>query len=75
MYKKLFGGIAIVAIAVLTAWNVNVNLNFRISDVSLANLEALSKAEDNLCPGCNPKGDGCFCSIWYQTCQEKPWNK
>jgi len=46
MKKKVFGGIAILAIAVVAAWNVNLSKHDSgLSGVSLANVEAL--AQDN----------------------------
>ena len=43
MKKKIFGGIAVLAIAVVAAWNVNVNSRTNgMSDVQLANVEALA---------------------------------
>ena len=44
--KKLFGSIAILSIAAMTAFNVNVNSKEKgLSDVSLANVEALASNE------------------------------
>lgn len=43
MKKKLFGSIAVLAVAALTAFNVNVNSQENgLSDVSLENVEALA---------------------------------
>ena len=43
MNKKLIGSIAVIAIAALTAFNVNVNSKESgLSEVSLANVEALA---------------------------------
>jgi hypothetical protein len=45
MNKFFLGGIAVVVIAAVAAWNVSVNLNSQkseLSDVSLANVEALA---------------------------------
>ena len=45
--KKIFlGSIAVIAIAAISAWNVNVNSN-GLSDVSLANYEALAGNENS----------------------------
>ncbi|SEG29467.1 NVEALA domain-containing protein [Parabacteroides chinchillae] len=75
MKKKLFG-IAIVAIvAVGTAWNVNENKNeVTISNLVLANMEALASGEGDinpLCPnGCVDNGTGCYCYMWHSNLQE-----
>jgi len=43
MKKKIFGSIAVLVIAAMTAFNVNINSNDNgLSDVSLANVEALA---------------------------------
>ena len=41
MKKIFFGSIAVIAIAAISAWNLNINSN-GFSDVSLANVEALA---------------------------------
>ena len=42
--KKIFGSIVVLAIAVIAAFNVNVNTKEEgLSDISLANVEALAK--------------------------------
>jgi len=44
MKKKIFGGIAILAIAAMAAFNVTMNTqNENLSDLSLANVEALAQ--------------------------------
>jgi len=48
MKKKFFGGIAILAIATMAAFNVNMNTqNENLSDLNLANVEALAQGEYN----------------------------
>jgi hypothetical protein len=44
MKKKIFGGIALLAIAAMAAWNVNLNSqpSNKLSDTMLANIEALA---------------------------------
>jgi hypothetical protein len=50
MKKKILGGIALLAIAAVAAWNVSLNSQSNdLSDISLANVEAL--AEEN--KGCS----------------------
>jgi hypothetical protein len=44
MKKKIFGGIALLAIAATAVWNVNLNSQSNdLSAVSLANIEALAQ--------------------------------
>ena len=46
MKKKIFGGIAVAAIALTMALNVNISANNNsLSDISLANVEALAAAD------------------------------
>ncbi|MCL2311744.1 MAG: NVEALA domain-containing protein [Firmicutes bacterium] len=48
MYKKIIGGIAVVAIAVAMALSVNLNAkNNNLSSISLVNVEALTGGEDS----------------------------
>jgi hypothetical protein len=47
MKKKIFGGIAVLAIAAVAVVNVNLNSqNNDLSDISLANVEALAVESD-----------------------------
>jgi hypothetical protein len=52
MKKYIISGIAVLAIAAVAAWNVSMNSQKNgLSDISLANLEALAWGEVNwLCP-------------------------
>jgi len=60
MKKKIFGGIAVLAIIVVVAWNVNLGSKTNIiSNVTLANVEALATSEGIATP-CYSNGDGCF---------------
>ena len=44
--KKIFGSIAVLAIAAIAAFNININANENgLSDISLANVEALADGE------------------------------
>jgi hypothetical protein len=48
MNKKLFYGIAVFALAALAVWNLNFGSQMKgMSDVSLANVEALAGGEDD----------------------------
>jgi hypothetical protein len=52
MKKKIFGGIALLAIAAVVAWNVDLNSQSNdLSDISLANIEALAGEHDDACKG------------------------
>ena len=66
MKKKILGGLALLAIAAVAAWNVNFNSHKNlISDVALTNVEALAQ-ESGYCPnGCLDNGDGCWCNGWH----------
>ena len=47
--KQIIGFIAVLAIAATAAWNVNVNSQTNaMSDVILANVEALANGEDGI---------------------------
>ncbi|GHT65362.1 hypothetical protein AGMMS50239_24960 [Bacteroidia bacterium] len=68
MKKKIFGGIAVLAIAAVAAWNVNLNSQKSdLSDVFLANVEALAQGESNgsnykyVEPGAPGSGVACLC--------------
>ena len=51
MGKKLFGVIAFVAIATAAGWNYQQNKqSVELSDLALANVEALARYEDGECP-------------------------
>jgi hypothetical protein len=78
MYTKkiIISGIAIVGIAALAVFNVNVSSKGNgLSDMSLANVDALAQSENPLCPnGCLDKsGDGCYCYIWIDSKEEANW--
>jgi len=46
MKKKILGGIAVLAVAALAAWNLNLDSKTNgMSDVKLANVEALADTE------------------------------
>jgi hypothetical protein len=53
MKKIIFGGIAVLTIVAITAWNVNLNSQKnKLSDISLANMEALASEGGNGCDYC-----------------------
>ncbi len=70
MKKKVIGGIAVLAIAALAAFNVNLNSQgHKLSNISLANVEALASNESDKYCGMNEGtkicnldyGYGCYC--------------
>jgi hypothetical protein len=68
MKKKIFGGIAVLAIAGLTVVNVSLNLkNSKLPDVIFANVEALAQNEavEQIC--CNKAFSTENCVIINQT--------
>ena len=70
MRKKIFGGIAALAIAATIAFNVNLsNQGNGLSDVSLANVEALAQEGDGIdynVPDRNNDPKSCSTSIWVE---------
>ena len=57
--KKILGSIAVLVIATITAFNVNVNtLENGLSDISLNNVEALA----------TEIGHGAWCCGWFGYC-------
>ena len=50
MKKKILGGLAVLAIAAIAAWNVNFGSKTEgmMSDVKLANVQALADCEDSI---------------------------
>ncbi|HCK23656.1 MAG TPA: hypothetical protein DHW31_02555 [Bacteroides graminisolvens] len=74
--KKNFIKIAFVAVvAVIAGYGVYSSQKSDIlSDLVLANVEALAVNENPLCPnGCVSNGDGCYCNGWYPCYQEAKW--
>ncbi|MDD2612079.1 MAG: NVEALA domain-containing protein [Bacteroidales bacterium] len=73
MKKNIFGGIAIVAIAVLMAFNVNLNLkkSRHASLLGFANVEALANEED----GIHEKNTGWEILTQGATKDEEEWER
>jgi hypothetical protein len=71
MNKKFLYGIAVLAIAAVAAFNVNLgSKSDNLSGVSLANVEALAD-ETSGCPhGCYEGWKGCWCYQWYWDAKE-----
>jgi hypothetical protein len=64
MKKKIFGGITVLAIAAVAAFNVNFSAQSNgLSDVSLTNVEAL--ANENNCPNYGPTADRFWSNTLY----------
>ena len=75
MKKKILSGFAILAIAVGAAFNMNIDSNEGLSDVSLANVEALAITETGCPNGCTNGGGGCYCFAEYKDLREYDWDK
>jgi hypothetical protein len=80
MRKHILYSVIVLVIAALAAWNVNVNLHSRssnLSGISLANVDALAYGEDdNNTGGNNPTI--CYkikssCSCYYTNGTKKTW--
>ena len=77
MGKKIFGVIAFVAIAAAAGWNYQQNKQeVELSDLALANVEALAAGEGERildCPnGCLTDSGICFC-YGYHPYKEASW--
>lgn len=78
MKKKVFGAVALIAIAVAAGWNYQQNNNkVEMSDLTLENIEALASGEGGGgmtdCPnGCLTYTGICFC-YGYQPYEEAKW--
>jgi hypothetical protein len=60
MKKKIFMGIAVLAIAALSAWNIQfTSKSGELSDLSLANIETLATPENFDCMAYNHCGINC----------------
>jgi hypothetical protein len=59
MKKKFFCGVAAIAVATVAAWNVylSTQVNNKMTDVMLANMEALAQGENNPWQSCEAKQD------------------
>ena len=73
MKKNIMKVAFVVAIAMVSGINVfNAQKSEGLSDIALANVEALADDEINpLCPnGCFDNGDGCYCNGWHPSYRE-----
>lgn len=63
--------VIIVAIIVTVGWNFSQNRNeIELSDLALANVEALAKDEGSQID-CGGSGNGCYNGLWYPHYEEK----
>lgn len=73
MKKNLLKLVFVSAFAVVAGYSVYAShQKVEISDLAMANVEALAQNEENpLCPnGCLDNGNGCYCHQWYPTYRE-----
>lgn len=71
--KKIFIKITFIAVfAVMAGYGIYANQKAdSMSDLVLANVEALADGENPMCPnGCVSGGNGCLCYTWYPTYKE-----
>ena len=72
--KKLIVGLAFIAVAAIAAWNVSVSSNeYGLSDVSLANVEALARRESDgyyKALAQRPNGEYCCAPYVSDTCSK-----
>lgn len=74
--KKILFVVAFAAVTLLSGFNyVQNNNEVKLSDLALANVEALANGRINdLCPdGCVSNGDGCYCYFWYDNFKSFNW--
>lgn len=73
MKKNIIRTAFVAAFALIAGYNVYTSQQGNsISELALANVEALADNEENpLCPnGCYNNGYGCYCYIWYTDYKE-----
>ncbi len=76
MNKKHIKVTLVAVVALISGINVfNAQKTESLSDIALANVEALADDEINpLCPnGCLDNGDGCYCNGWHGDLREAEW--
>ena len=64
MKKNILKATLVAAFALIAGFNVyNSQKSDAMSELALANVEALARGEDSACPnGCVDNGDGCSCN-------------
>lgn len=73
MKKKVLGIVTAVAVVAIAGVNyLQMNQSVELSDLALANVEALAQGEINpACPnGCVSGSEGCFCHVWFDNYSE-----
>ena len=72
MNKNIRAVMMVAAVALIAGVNVfNSQKTIAMSDMALANVEALADNENDMCPnGCFNNGDGCYCNGWFETLKE-----
>ena len=73
MKKNIIRTAFVAAFALMAGYSVYTSQQKKnISELALANVEALADNEENpLCPnGCFDNGKGCYCYQWYPTYRE-----
>lgn len=73
--KKIVKIAFVAAFAAIAGYGVYANQKAdAMSDLVLANVEALADGENPMCPnGCVSSGNGCLCHTWYPTYKEYRW--
>lgn len=73
--KKMIKIAFVAAFVAIAGYGVYTNQKTdAISDLMLANVEALAGGENPMCPnGCISDGGGCLCYTWYPTYKEYRW--
>ena len=77
--KKMIKIAFVAAFAAIAGYGVYANQKSEVlSDLTLANVEALARYEDGECPnGCLTEYDskGCWCYRFYPNVKEKDWTR
>ena len=75
MSKKFFATLIVAVVATFAGYNIyQSQRTVTMSDLALANVEALANGEDDLCPnGCVDGGNGCYCYRYYPDFKEYEW--
>jgi hypothetical protein len=76
MKKRIFMSIFMVAVVAIAGWNISQSMSeVALSDVSLANVEALAGEINPNCPnGCVEGSGGCTCNGSYPQYKEATWH-
>lgn len=82
MSKKIFAVLIVTVVAIFAGYNIyqSQRAEITMSDLAMANVEALASSSENDpdynpdCPnGCLSDGDGCHCYHNYSDYREKKW--